>query len=199
MSSRDPGQVLVELATGYILSGALAAAAKLRIADHLESGPKSADTLAKETGAHVQSLHRVLRLLASCGVFKEDELGKFHLTPAADLMRTKLPHTMHHAVLMATQDIFWKPTGDLDHVIKTGENGMVPIFGAAFFDYLEKNKEAGAIFHRGMSSLSDLENAPIAQAYDWTPYKTIVDVGGGHGGFLIEALKCENAYKLPAS
>lgn len=189
MSSKAPGQVIVDLAFGYILTGALTAAAKLRIADKLENGPKSIDELAKEAGVHGQSLHRVLRMLASCDVFKEDEQGRFHLTPAADLLRTSVPHTLHHAALMVAQDIFWKPVGELDKVVRTGENGMVPIFGAPFFDYLESNKEAGAIFHRGMSSLSDLENAPIAGAYDWTPFKTIVDVGGGHGGFLIEALK----------
>lgn len=189
MSSKAPGQVIVDLAFGYILTGALTAAAKLRIADKLENGPKSIGELAKEAGVHGQSLHRVLRMLASCDVFKEDEQGRFHLTPAADLLRTSVPHTLHHAALMVAQDIFWKPVGELDKVVRTGENGMVPIFGAPFFDYLESNKEAGAIFHRGMSSLSDLENAPIAGAYDWTPFKTIVDVGGGHGGFLIEALK----------
>jgi hypothetical protein len=128
-------------------------------------------------------------MLASCGVFREDEKGGFHLTPAADLLRTSLPHTLHHAALMITQDIFWKPVGELDDVVRTGKNALDRIFGAPFFDYLTQNKEAGAIFHRGMSSLSDLENAAIAGAYDWTPFKTIVDVGGGHGGFLIEALK----------
>ena len=189
MSEPNPGHVIVDLAWGYIMSGALAAATKLRIADHLENGPKTVAVLAKDLEVDAQSLHRVLRMLASFKVFREDDKGQFHLTPAADMLRTKLPHTLHHAVLMITQDIFWKPVGDLDQVVRSGENGMVPIFGAPFFDYLESNKAAGATFHRGMSSLSDLENAPIAGAYDWSPFKTIVDIGGGHGGFLIEALK----------
>lgn len=189
MSEPNPGHVIVDLAWGYIMSGALATATKLRVADHLEDGPKTIAVLAQDLKVDAQSLHRVLRMLASFGVFREDDKGQFHLTPAADMLRTKLPHTLHHAVLMITQDIFWKPVGDLTEVVRTGENGMVPIFGAPFFDYLESNKEAGATFHRGMSSLSDLENAPIAGAYDWSPFKTIVDIGGGHGGFLIEALK----------
>ena len=189
MSEPNPGHVIVDLAWGYIMSGALATATKLRIADHLEDGPKTVAVLAKDLKVDAQSLHRVLRMLASFGVFREDDTGQFHLTPAADMLRTKLPHTLHHAVLMITQDIFWKPVGGLDEVVRSGENGMVPIFGAPFFDYLETNKAAGATFHRGMSSLSDLENAPIAGAYDWSAFKTIVDIGGGHGGFLIEALK----------
>lgn len=188
MSEPAPGQIIVDLAFGFILSGALATAAKLKIADKLESGPKTVDQLASEAGVHTQSLNRVLRMLAMFNVFREAE-GKYELTPAADLLRTSLPHTLHHAALMVTQDIFWKPVGELQDVVRTGENGMIPFFGAPFFDYLEKNKDAGAIFHRGMSSLSDLENAPIAGAYDWSGAKTIVDIAGGHGGLLIEALK----------
>ena len=189
MSEKAPGQIIVDLGFGFVLSAALATAAKLRLADRLVGGPKTPAALATESGVHAQSLYRVLRMLASCEVFREDDQGRFHLTPAADLLRTSLPHTLHHAALMITQDIFWKPLGELDEVVRTGKNGLDRIFGAPFFDYLTENKEAGAIFHRGMSSLSDLENAPIAGAYDWTPFKTIVDVGGGHGGFLIEALK----------
>jgi hypothetical protein len=185
-----PGHTIIGLALGYLQSGALNCAAKLRIADHLEAGPKTADELAKELKVHAQSLHRVLRMLASFGIFKEDENGKFHQTPESELLRTSLPHTLHHAALMATQDIFWKPVGVLADVVRTGENGMVPYFGAPFFDYLEYNKEAGQIFHRGMSSFSDLENAPLAGAYDWSGINTIIDVAGGHGGLLIEALKC---------
>ena len=187
--SAHPGSTIVELALGYLHSGALACAAKLRIADRLEAGPKTADELARELQVHAQSLHRVLRMLASFGIFREDEKGKFHQTPESELLRTSLPHTLHYGALMVTQDIFWKPVGELAEVVRTGENGMVPYFGAPFFDYLEHNKEAGETFHRGMSSFSDLENAPLAGAYDWTGIKTIVDVAGGHGGLLIEALK----------
>jgi hypothetical protein len=188
-SAKAPGQTIVDLAIGYIPAGALATAAKLKIADKLEAGPKSLDALAKETGVHAQSLHRVLRMLAMYGIFKEDDKGNFHQTPESDLLRTSLPYTLHHAALMITQDIFWKPVGELDNVVRSGENGMVPIFGAPFFDYFKKNKEAGDTFHRGMSSLSDMENAPLAGAYDWSGINTIVDVAGGHGGLLIEALK----------
>lgn len=187
--SQDPGMTLINLMFGYIQTGALACAAKLKIADKLEAGPKSIEQLANEAGVHTQSLYRVLRMLASCGVFREDEKGLWHLTPAADLMRTSLPHTLHHAVLMCSQDIFWKPTGELQDVVRTGENGMIAIFGAPFFEYFKKNKEAGETFHRGMSSLSDMENAPLAGAYDWSGINMIVDVAGGHGGLLIEALK----------
>ncbi len=189
MTERAPGEIIVDLAFGFVLSGALATAAKFNIADRLAQEPRSSASLAEELKVDAPSLHRVMRCLASLGVFEEDERGLFHLKPPARCLLEDEPGSLRDAVLMITQDIFWKPCGELDEVVRTGENGMVRIFGAPFFDYFQKDQQAGDTFHRGMSSLSDMENAPIAQAYDFTPFETIVDVGGGHGGFLIEALK----------
>lgn len=186
---KHPAQIIVDLGFGFILSGALATAAELRVADHLESGPKHATALAEELGAHALSLYRVLRLLASFGVFAEDEDGRFRLTPAADLLRAGAPGSLRDAVLMLTQKIFWAPTGELTVTVKSGSTEFDRIFGAPFFDYLSRDPPAGEVFHRGMAGLSDLENGPIAQSYDFSPFERVVDVGGGHGGFLIEVLK----------
>lgn len=195
MTADNSGQKLVDLAFGFVLTGALATAARFDIADRLASGAKTIDDLAAELTVDVPSLHRVLRTLASCGVFWCDDAGRYHLTPEAELLRSDAPGSLRNAVLMITHEVFWKPVGGLHEVVRSGENGMIPNFGLPFFEYFENNTEAGAIFHRGMSSLSDLENAPIAQSYDFTPFDTIVDVGGGHGGFLIEALKTAPAAK----
>jgi SAM-dependent methyltransferase len=96
---------------------------------------------------------------------------------------------MRDAVLMLVHEIFWAPAGKLATTVRTGETPFVQLFGGSFFDYLARNPEAGPIFHRGMAGWSDMENGPIAAAYDFTPFRRIVDVGGGHGGFLIEALE----------
>ncbi|RKG55459.1 SAM-dependent methyltransferase [Corallococcus sp. AB011P] len=184
-----PAQLIVDLGFGFIVSGALATAAELGVADHLEQGPKSAARLAEDVGADAASLYRVLRLLASAGVFSEDGDGNFALTPASELLRTQAPGSLRSAVLMLTQDIFWAPAGALTQTVRTGTNAFERIFGKPFFDHLASNAAAGATFHRGMSSLSDLENGPIARSYDFSACQQVVDVGGGHGGFLIEVLR----------
>lgn len=189
MSAAGPGQTIVDLAFGFVLTGALATAAKLNVSDLLKEAPKTATELADELKVDAMSLHRVMRTLAMLDVYHQDESGRFHLKPAGQLICSDEPGSLRDAVLMISQDIFWQPVGALEDVVRTGENGMVPIFGAPFFDYFQQNKDAGDTFHRGMSSLSDMENAPIAGAYDFTPFRRIVDIGGGHGGFLIEALK----------
>ncbi|RYZ46418.1 MAG: SAM-dependent methyltransferase, partial [Myxococcaceae bacterium] len=184
-----PAQHIVDLGFGFILSGALATAAELGVADRLTQGPRSAAQLAEEVGADASSLYRVLRLLASVGVFSEDAQGNFGLTPASEYLRGDVPGSLRSAVLMLTQDIFWAPTGALTETVRTGKNAFDRIFGKPFFDHLASNAAAGATFHRGMSSLSDLENGPIARSYDFSACRQVVDVGGGHGGFLIEALQ----------
>jgi len=185
-----PAQQVVDLSFGFILSSALAAAAEMGVADHLAAGPQPLIALAAQLKVDARSLYRLLRMLASVGIFHEDAEARFHLTPAADLLRKDVPGSLRDAVLMITQDIFWKPAGEFPEVVRSGENGMLRIFGLPFFDYLSSNDKAGNTFHRGMSSLSDMENAPIAGAYDFSGCKLIADIGGGHGGFLIEVLKC---------
>jgi hypothetical protein len=184
-----PAQLIVDLGFGFILSGALAAVTELKVAEHLEQGPKSPGLLAEEIGADAASLFRALRLLASVGVFTEDAEGRFGLTPAADLLRSQAPGSLRDAVLMLTQKIFWAPAGELAETVRTGKTPFDRIFGKPFFDYLASDPKEGATFHRGMSSLSDLENGPIASSYDFSSVQRLVDVGGGHGGFLIEALQ----------
>ena len=46
-------------------------AAKLSLADLLKAGPRDASDLATESQTHAPSLNRVMRLLASVGIFAD--------------------------------------------------------------------------------------------------------------------------------
>ncbi len=188
-SPNDPAVKIFQLGFGYIFSGALAAAAKLKISDHLKDGPKTPEELAKILDVDALSLFRVLRALASQGIYEEDDQKRFKLTPSADLLRSDHPHSLRYGTIMLTQDVFWRPAGEMEHVVKTGEDGMLKFFGEPFFEYLKNNQDAGEVFHYGMSSISDAENEPCAGSYDFSQFETLVDIAGGHGGLLIEALK----------
>src|SRR5471032_2566953 len=94
MRLMNPAQQVLQVATGYMASSALYAATTLNIADHLTPGPKDAAALAKATGANKDALYRVLRLLASLGIFDEVAPRKFALTPASELLRKDVPGSM---------------------------------------------------------------------------------------------------------
>ena len=94
-SQPSPQEVIFGMALSYLASRCLHVAAELGIADLLKDGPKSTEDFARATGAHQPSLYRLLRTLAGHGVFAEESLGRFQLTPAAALLRTGTPDSLH--------------------------------------------------------------------------------------------------------
>ncbi|HVN81282.1 MAG TPA: methyltransferase dimerization domain-containing protein [Terriglobia bacterium] len=95
---------LIRLATGYMVSQAVYVAAKLGLADLIAAGPYRADELAKEVGADASALRRLLRMLATCGVFSEDERGHFLQSPVSELLRSGVPGSLRYAVIMWNEE-----------------------------------------------------------------------------------------------
>jgi hypothetical protein len=173
------------LRVGWLVSRALHVAAELGVADHLSEGPRDISELAAATNSHPQSLYRLLRMLASYGVFAETADRHFGLTPAAALLRSGI---LRDAVRMFS-DADWNAAGALLHNIKTGQPAFKHVNGQGFFEYLGTHPESQTRFDRAMASAAEEENLPIANAYDFSKYRRIVDVGGGRGGFLAAILK----------
>ena len=80
----SPRDNLLRMTNAYEASQTIHVAATLRIGDLLEDGPRSAEDLANATGTHAPTLYRILRALASVGVFAEETDGRFGLTPPAE-------------------------------------------------------------------------------------------------------------------
>src|SRR5262247_2922885 len=76
-----------QLIRGYWTTQAIFVAAELRIADLLSDGPSAPEDLGKRAGVKGDMLYRVLRALASIGIFAEDPEGRFALTPLAETLR----------------------------------------------------------------------------------------------------------------
>jgi hypothetical protein len=182
-----PGVVLYQLAVGHYVSRALHLAAKLGLADQLAGGPRDASALARATGTHAASLRRVLRLLASVGVFEEQADGAFALTPLGDALRSDAPFSSRASVMLfagiGIQDS-WK---ELEYCVRTGQ----PAFrkhspeGDAFS---HMDAEQTRVFDDAMATFAPATAAAIAAAYDFSDVGTLVDVGGGNGALLIGIL-----------
>jgi hypothetical protein len=178
---------LLELASGCWVAQAVHVAAKLGIADLLEHGPKSLAALAEATGADADALRRLLRALASLGVFAEDDNGSFTLTPLAEGLRTSVPGSLRGYAIMMGEKWHWRAWGELLHSVRTGQSAFEHVFGCNLFQYLGQDPEAGRAFTAAMTSRTGQENAVVTAAYDW-PAGTIVDVGGGQGALLAAIL-----------
>lgn len=184
-----PQAVMLALAFNYFLPCALHVAAELGIADHFADGPKRVDELATATATHPPSLYRLLRMLAGHGIFLEDPSGDFQLTPLAATLQTGVAGSVRDAVRLAGDASWWNAAGHLLHTVRTGEPAFKALNGSEFYEYLAKNPSAALRFNRGMANGSSIDNAAIAQCYDFGQFRRIVDVGGGQGGFIGAVLK----------
>lgn len=179
-----PPVALIEMLSGFWISQAISVAAKFAVADHMsEDAAISSRTLAEKVGADPDALYRVMRALSTVGVFAEDSLGNFRLTPLGATLRTDHPQSMRHFSIFQGQ-INWANWGDLAHCVATGGNAIEHLHGMKSFEYLSGDRERGDIFDKGMINVSEMELDPILAAYDFSPFKTVADIGGGYGAVL---------------
>ena len=180
---------LMDAAIGYMFSAALRAVAVTRLADHLDDHPRTPADLAAAAGVSADGVARVLRLLATQGLFAEDVQGRFRLTEAGEPLRSDSRVSVRDMVVMHTDRSFWLPAGEMERCMTEGRALTEDILGKPFFGYYTQDPGLTALFHGGMAATSAIEDAPIAAAYDFPATGTAVDVGGGHGGFLAAVLR----------
>lgn len=190
-----PSAVMFALITGRWVSQLIYVAAKLELADRLKRGPRTVEQLAAATEVSAPALNRVLRTLASFGVFAETKNKRFKLTPLAAKLQRTAPGSMHAVALLFEDRFSTEPWTHLLHGIKTGEVPFLKAHGTTPFQYLEVHPETLKIFGEAMSSVSSMENPAIAAAYKFSDMQTVVDVGGGHGSLLSTILKANPKLK----
>lgn len=184
-----PDAMMAQLIFGKCITMAISVAAKLRLADKLANGPKSIADLASETNTHAPSLYRLLRALAGVGVFIEQTDSKFAQTPLSELLRSDIHGSLRGVADYCGSEWSWKAWGSLLHSVRTGETAFDHVFGEGCFDYLAKHPDESAVFNEGMTGFTSTISVAVAEAYDFSQFGTIVDVGGGHGILLTTILE----------
>jgi hypothetical protein len=163
-------------------------AATLGIADQLTEGPKRIDELAATAAVDPNALYRVLRALASQGIFAETGDCHFALTPQAALLREDVPGSLRAWAMMLGGESCWKPWGALLECVKTGETAFHRVFGMGRWEYLAAHPDDAETFNRMSASNTEGRATPIVEAYDFSPATTVIDLGGGRGGLLAAIL-----------
>jgi hypothetical protein len=172
----------------HVVAKSVYVAAKLGLADQLASGPTSAAELAGVVHAHAPSLHRLMRTLASIGILTEQTEQRFALTELGATLRTGAPGSARSSVLIAASP--WAQSGwdNMLYSVQTGKTGFEKAHGVSFFDYLAQHPEDASLFSELMVGLHSQEPPAVAAAYDFSDFKTIVDVGGATGNMLATIL-----------
>src|SRR5215475_1523360 len=150
LSQAAPDVQLHHLMSGYWISAAIGVAAELNLADLMADGSRASTDLARMTGANPAALYRLLRTLASVGLFTEVEPGHFALTEMGNLLRTDHPKSLHGLTRYNCGETQWRCFGALRHSIETGQSVDLHVFGVRMGTYWADHPEARAIFDVAM-------------------------------------------------
>lgn len=190
----SPHHQLDEMITGYWISQAVYAAAKFGIADHLKDGPKLVEELAESTSTNPDALYRLLRALASRGIFAEGEPRQFSLTALAEPLRSDIPGSKRPLALMSGDEQF-RAWAEIEYSIRSGKTSFDKVFGKPIFDYLGENPDKAKIFDAAMVGIHGRESKIILHAYDFSGIGVLADIGGGNGSQITGILQSYTAMK----
>lgn len=182
MQSEDALQ-LYELLNGYQITQAIAMAAKLKLADLIQNSPKSCSELSKSTDYDEDQIYRLLRALASIGIFQEVNAKEFALTPKAALLKSSEKNTFYSYAIRCGEESYlaWSK---LTEGLKKNRSAFAEYYGQEFFSYLAENEQAAVRFNQSMVDHTQKDAMAILENYDFSLTKNIVDVGGGYGQLL---------------
>jgi hypothetical protein len=189
-----PAVALRHLLYGYRLSQAIYVAAKLGLADALKDGPKGSDELATAVGAHPEALHRLLRVLASVGIFAEVDQRRFTLTPLGALLQTDVPGSWWGTAVL-TGEWWWPAYGALLYSVTTGKPAHDHVYGMRNFEYFAQHPDVGQLFHAGIAARRGPLSRAVAAAYNFAGVPLLIDVGGGTGDLIAAILKVNPAMR----
>ncbi|MGB8004170.1 MAG: methyltransferase [Gaiellaceae bacterium] len=180
MTELPPEARLWNLMRGVMTTKALGIAADLGVADALAGGPRPVAELAAEVGADRDTLHRILRALASDGVFAEDEPGVFRHTEASQLLCSGAPGAWPEFSHLFG-GVFAKALAELDP--RTNAGTFARAFETDFWSWLAQNPEERTAFDAAMAGGKERSAERLA-ALEWRGDETVVDLGGGNGAVL---------------
>ncbi len=185
---RAAAAAMLQMIWGTHISRAVYVVATLGIADLLAGGPMTAAQLAQATQAHEPSLYRVLRLLASLGVLTEHDHRSFSLTVLGERLRADVPASMR-SFAMVVDATGLQPFEPIIETVKTGKPGVDIAYGMGSFEFFAAHPDRAQKFQAAMSERTAAFALSVAAGYDFSPMRTVADIGGGKGTLLASILR----------
>jgi hypothetical protein len=167
------------------ISKPIYAAAKLGIADLLAKGPMPTEALARATRTQADALYRLLRALASIGIFAEEEDRRFRITPMASLLQSRTLRSTALSFNAEWNDRAWM------HLLEGLSCGRTPFeqaFGKSFFDWLEANPGQARILNQANAARAEQYRQAVCAVCDFSRFSMVTDLGGGSGSLLEQIL-----------
>ncbi|MGB6601062.1 MAG: methyltransferase [Candidatus Cybelea sp.] len=188
----EEAAAVLRMAFAFVISQALYVAADLGIADHLAHGSLKVEDLASKLHLHPGALARLLQALVAFGILKRDGV-RFGLSPTGQLLRSNSPRSLRSTVRFLVGPWAWRAFEQLGYSVRTGQPSFDHVWGMSNFEYWERNPDVSTIHDDAMTGLTATETARVLDAYDFSPFHTVVDVGGGNGALLAAILRQQPA------
>jgi hypothetical protein len=182
---------MLQMLNAFLTVQALHVAAELGIADQLMDGPRTVHELANVTRADHSSLYRLLRMLTGHDVFREEADGRFALTALGSTLRSEGPNSVRDWALFVGAPEMWEVWGRLRDSVMTGRAAFPSVHGLPMWEYMAERPNIGDAFNRWMTRQSNQHNSALVASYDFAPFRTLVDVGGGQGSTLAAILQSQ--------
>jgi hypothetical protein len=189
-----PQEVILNFVNGFWIARAIYLAAQLGVADHFEHHqPQTITQLATATETDSRSLYRLLRALASVGIFAEVAEQTFILTPLAATLQSNIPGSTRYAILAQMGDDHSLGWSNGLQSLKTGAIAFDSVTGISLWEYYAQHPEAGKVFSESMSNMGLASAQAVVGSYDFSGLSTIADLGGAQGS-LISAIVRANSH-----
>jgi hypothetical protein len=180
---------MLDLLDGVRLTHLLCVLAELGVADEVADGPLTVEEIADRTGTHADSLYRILRAVASKGVFTEVAPRTFALTPMAEVLRSGVPGSLRDSYRLHAQPAVRDAYAAIGHTVRTGEPAFEHVHGAELFSYLTAHPELSELFSSAMGNQARVVQSAAVEAYDLSDVGRLVDIGGAHGHLVAAILR----------
>ena len=188
-ASQAASQLLMQIGTGHFVASALQVVVRLAIPARIADAALTVAELATATGVQEDALYRVLRALASVGLFDEASPRRFKLTEAGQALRPDVPGNRHDMALWVTSPVHFRVYAEMMHSVRTGQPAAEKVTGVPVFEYFPRDPELSEIFNNAMTTFSKQVIPAALEAYDFSGIDLLVDVAGGHGAVLTAVLQ----------
>jgi hypothetical protein len=173
-----PPIAVLQLVTGRWVSQIVGVAAELGLADEIQTGPKTAQEVAATKGLQAAPLYRLLRALASVGIFAEQEDGRFRQTPMSDALRSDVPYSLRGVARLTNRHWMLRGWMELEHSVRTNASAFDFAHGMPALDYASQQPEEMEIFADALDGYAVLVGTAVAEAYDFSSIRTLAEIGG---------------------
>lgn len=184
----EPAAKMLQMITGYWVTQIVHGAAVANYAEHLRTGPSTAEKLAALAGMNASAVFRHLRACASLGLVDFDG-HKFAATPVLDTLRRDHPQSMRGFALSQPATGHWLPWGRFTEALRTGTPQAVAALGAGIFEYFGRAPAEANAFTESMEGMTALVASEAARVLDTKGVGRVVDIGGASGALLAPLLE----------